>query len=274
MGNFIASKHQLIKLAIEHRDRNGILSLIRSSSQEQVGEIFRNELFIDGHRTTLLHYAAWQGAPFPSRPTERTKAQLCFSFSSDNADLLQLILEFVDDLEVRDEHGWTPLMAAVHRGSKSNLNILLERQADINCDFSQGMHLIAVAMMFHDLGRKTTYISRSFFFNENFKLFFFSFSHRELIEILLRHGAKVTNSNNKNPMHCYLLHFAVDEGLHDITELILSQKQIPIDTINDRGWTPLHIAVGHNRLDLVQLLIEHGAHINARVSSTEFHYIL
>lgn len=79
----------------------------------------------------------------------------------DNTEILAPLLDYADDLEVRDGLGWTPLMTAVNRGSKQNVNLLLARGAQIDCDWSKGMSLIADAMNFNDVG-KLRYLLRSF----------------------------------------------------------------------------------------------------------------
>ena len=71
----------------------------------------------------------------------------------DNPDLLAPFLDYADDLEVRDSFGWTPLMTAVNRGSKQNVNLLLGRGAQVDCDWSGGMSLIADAMNYGDTGK-------------------------------------------------------------------------------------------------------------------------
>jgi len=76
----------------------------------------------------------------------------CFLFT-DNTELLAPLLDYADDLEVRDDFGWTPLMTAVNRGSKQNVNMLLARGAKVDCDWSGGMSLIADAMNFYDTGK-------------------------------------------------------------------------------------------------------------------------
>jgi ankyrin repeat protein len=78
---------------------------------------------------------------------------LFFFFSTDNPELLAPLLDYADDLEIRDDLGWTPLMTAVNRGSKQNINMLLARGAKIDCDWSGGMSLIADAMNFNDIGK-------------------------------------------------------------------------------------------------------------------------
>jgi ankyrin repeat protein len=84
------------------------------------------------------------------------------------------------------------------------------------------------------------------------------------------HGAQVIPSpdmqiSNDKSKGCYLLHFAVDDGLIDIARLLIDKGKIPINTLDQTGWSPLHIAAGHNYLDIVKLLLENGAEINIKV---------
>jgi ankyrin repeat protein len=72
--------------------------------------------------------------------------------SIDNMELLAPLLDFADDLEIRDSLGWTPLMTAVNRGSRQSVSMLLARGAKIDCDWTEGMSLIADAIYFNDTG--------------------------------------------------------------------------------------------------------------------------
>ncbi len=71
--------------------------------------------------------------------------------------------------------------------------------------------------------------------------------------------------NDENSTGCHLLHFAADDGLTDIARLLISTGKIPINTLNQIGWSPLHLAAGRNHLDMVKLLLENGAEINIKV---------
>lgn len=66
--------------------------------------------------------------------------------------MLELLLDYVEDLEVRDGLGWTPLMTAVQRNSKENVKLLLKRGVTIDCDSVEGMDLLANAMHYNDTG--------------------------------------------------------------------------------------------------------------------------
>jgi ankyrin repeat protein len=68
----------------------------------------------------------------------------------DNSELLELLLDYTDDLEIRDGLGWTLLTTAVNRDSHENVKILLKRGAKI--DSVNGIDLIATAMSFNDIG--------------------------------------------------------------------------------------------------------------------------
>lgn len=171
---------------------------------------------------------------------------------ADNKDLLAVLLDYADDLEVRDGLGWTLLMTAVQRGSKDNVQLLLERGAKVDCDSLRGMNLLATALGFHQMGRQQSLLDG-----------YWSFLLIDLIQMLLDHGAQLAHA--EGPAGCYLLHFAVDEGLTDIVQLFLDKKTIPIDTVNERGWSPLHLAAGHNHVDLVKLLVDRGASVNIQV---------
>ncbi|CAM4771260.1 unnamed protein product [Rotaria magnacalcarata] len=219
---FMTSKEQLMTAAIGHQDIEAMKILIKDLTIEQMNAMCKYRIPNNENKCTILHYAAWQNNP----------------------DLLTLLLKFADDLELRDNLGWTPLMTAINRDSKENVKMLLENGSKIDCDNAQGIDLIAMAMNFNDI---------------------------ELIEILMDHGAQVTHvpdtkADDASSMGCYLLHFAVDSGLIDAVQLLINKGKIPINTLDQAGWSPLHLAAGHNYLDIVKLLLENNADVNIRDS--------
>jgi len=158
----------------------------------------------------------------------------------DNPDLLAPLLEYISDLEVRDGIGWTPLMSAVNRGSRENVKLLLAHGAKINCDHCKGLSLIADAMAFNDI---------------------------ELIKLLIENGAEVHNTESlvdgENTGYP-LLHYAVDDGQMDMVKILIEKGKAPLNTHDELGWCPLHIAAGHGYLEICQLLVLKGADINAK----------
>ncbi|CAF3888873.1 unnamed protein product [Rotaria sordida] len=219
---FGLSKLQLMVKAIENQDASELRTVIKDLSSIEIRNLCKSYVPSDEYLCTILHYVAWQ----------------------DNPDLLAPLLDYVDELEMRDGHGWTPLMTAVNRGSKQNVRMLLARGAQIDCDWVGGMSLVADAMNFGDV---------------------------ELITILMDHGARVAptpdmldDSQNENAF--YLLHYAVDDGYYDIAKLLIEKGKIPMNTLDQSGWSPMHLAAGHNNIDILTLLIEKGADINVKDS--------
>jgi ankyrin repeat protein len=83
-------------------------------------------------------------------------------------------------------------------------------------------------------------------------------------------GARVTPTaemlaNGQDQNAFYLLHYAADDGLFDIAKLLIEKGKIPLNTLDKSGWSPLHLAAGHNNLDMVVLFISKGADVNIKV---------
>ncbi|CAF1678437.1 unnamed protein product, partial [Adineta ricciae] len=217
-----ASKEQAVATALENQDAGELRTILKDLTPEQIRTLCKTYVPSDENQCTVLHYAVWQ----------------------DNPELLAPLLDYADELEVRDGLGWTPLMTAVNRGSKQNVNMLLARGAQVDCDWVGGMSLVADAMNFNDA---------------------------ELITILMDHGAYVAPtadmlSNSEDQSSFYLLHYAVDDGLIDIAKLLIDKGRVPLNTLDHSGWSPLHLAAGHNNLDMVTLLLSRGADVNIKDS--------
>lgn len=222
MGS-LTSKEQNVATAIENQDAAELRTILKDLSNEEIRNLCKAYVPFDENQCTILHYATWQGNP----------------------DLLAPLLDYADDLELRDALGWTPLMTAVNGGSRENVNLLLARGAKVDCDWSEGISLVADAMHHNDL---------------------------ELVSTLIDHGAKVTPTDamiasGEDLSSSYLLHFAVDDGLQDMAKLLIEKGRIPLNTVDVSGWTPLHLAAGHNNVELIKLLLEKGAELNPRDKS-------
>lgn len=72
-------------------------------------------------------------------------------------------------------------------------------------------------------------------------------------------------ANGQDQNAFYLLHYAVDDGLYDIAKILIEKGKIPLDTLDQSGWSALHLAAGHNNLQMVSLLLGKGADVNVRV---------
>ena len=66
-----------------------------------------------------------------------------------------------------------------------------------------------------------------------------------------------------DPFDAEQLHFAAQDGDLDRVRRLLTEGY-DVNVFDDLGKTPLHYAVEHERLEVAQYLIDHGADVNAR----------
>ena len=82
----------------------------------------------------------------------------------------------------------------------------------------------------------------------------------EVAKLLLTSGSKV-NSRHKNPCNTPL-HFAVLNGDTEVVQMLLD-KGANIDATNIHGKTPLHNAAQSAKPAIVGVLLNHGANVDA-----------
>lgn len=130
-----------------------------------------------------------------------------------------------------NESGLTPLQAAVTHRSQSGVARLLSLGADPNIGNRDGKSPLAQAAMWGDL---------------------------QTVRLLISAGADVNAEYQSRPV----LHHAVVHGHSEIVDLLLKQPSIDVNRrATGTGWTPLHLAVQHNRDTLVKMLLENQADI-------------
>lgn len=99
-----------------------------------------------------------------------------------------------------------------------------------------------------------------------------NYGNREVVEALLKAGAKVdaTNKFNETPLHCAInsqdmdtivLLVGAEAAINTPSSFILSKQANP-NVKNNRGETPLHLAAQQESLDMTNLLIEAKAAVN------------
>jgi ankyrin repeat protein len=161
------------------------------------------------------------------------KTALSIASQMGHSKVARFLLEHGADMEIRDSIGWGPLRQASSEGHVEVVQLLLEFGADVEA--------------------KNQY-------NNNALMFASVRGHLAVVRVLLEHGANVKARvyNNMTP-----LHFASEAGVAQI----LLQYETDADACDDGGWTPLHHASKHNRVEVAKLLLQHGAEVNHRDSN-------
>ncbi len=86
--------------------------------------------------------------------------------------------------------------------------------------------------------------------------------HKEIVEILLRHGANVNSISY--PDHISALHMAASKGHHNIAQILLKSGAKIDHQDNKLRATPLMRAAVHGHKKVAELLIDRGALLNVR----------
>ena len=92
------------------------------------------------------------------------------------------------------------------------------------------------------------------------------FGHADIVEFLLKKGAEV-NSPSHNAMRVMPLHSAIANRRAAIVQLLLDHGA-DVNATQADDFTPLHEAAQNGMLDVTQWLLDRGADINLRLSSS------
>jgi ankyrin repeat protein len=79
---------------------------------------------------------------------------------------------------------------------------------------------------------------------------------------LLEDGADIDASDSATEYRWTPLHYAAANGQEEIIELLL-QREVKVDSIDERGATPLHYAAAYANPFVIRKLLEGGANIEA-----------
>ena len=166
--------------------------------------------------------------------------------SKGHVDMVRLLLKRYPNTvnwTTTEEHGcWTPLHMAAESGSVDCIELLLQHGANIEAATSGGSTPLHTAVA-------------------NGRL--------HVVKCLLEKGVRGRATNDKGHLS---LHYACRNGDVDMVRFLLEQYPDTVDSASAEEygcWTPLHIAAENDNIDCIELLMQHGANIEATMSDGE-----
>ena len=169
------------------------------------------------------------------------------SYSSEyfSQTLLHTIMKCTKHSQLFDDKDWAPIHVAVKLKRAGAIMYLLERQpSDVNLptksDLRPPLHLAVFG------------------------------GSEVMVRLLIEHGADL---NSRDIYGNTALHVAVQADADSIVELLLDESRKShnqcsyVNTGNNDGWTPLHLAAHCGKTSICKILLQYGAYVDCQTKS-------
>jgi ankyrin repeat protein len=171
------------------------------------------------------------------RPNKSDRRAIHDAVSNGCESTLRILLDAGANPNSVNSSGDTPLLLAAEKSYTSLADILIRKGADVNIANNNG-----ITALHRAAGSGNT---------------------AGLAEILLNEGANVEARSSEKFGEMTPLHWAADDGSHEVLQLLIN-KHADIESRNNDGATPLLRACSSGRDKCIDILLENGANIEAR----------
>lgn len=179
-------------------------------------------------------------------------------------DIVDLLLAAGADINAVDENGRSALLRSIVNGRLTMAQKLIEAGADVTLRSRVGTTALMAAArqgnlrLYQHIVRKGGLEEDTNNYGESMLMYAAMGGHCELIRHLVSNGADIKAQAGDRAT---ALHYAIEGGHYDAAKLLLQLGADPNSpwVKADASTPPLYLAVRHNRRDLVDLLLEHGA---------------
>uniref|UniRef100_A0ABD2WQD1 Uncharacterized protein n=1 Tax=Trichogramma kaykai TaxID=54128 RepID=A0ABD2WQD1_9HYME len=239
---------------------------------------------LNGHQKTAELLLRRGADPNVATAAEVTPLHVICRREDDSDDLLKMFFKITDDLQhkvqvdARDKWGNRPLHLALLNNNRKVAESLLRRGVDPNSPNDKGStpldiiykknydeDFIALFFKISDEIRKKVHVDVRDKSGNTLLHRALIEQNKKMVESLLRHGADSNDANSIgfSPVHLICLLDVVDDFLKVFFRMNDEmQKMVRVDTQDDMGRTPLHLAVEFNNKEAVKVLLKRGASPN------------
>jgi len=166
-----------------------------------------------------------------------------------------------------DEHAWRPIFHAVLWRQEAVVHLLLKAGADLSAHNGDVLHYAgelpnnkSIVALLIQYGVLDSHVRPTDDLQRQFLAAVFLADIERVGSLLARNPSLATTCDGRGD---FPLHHAARNGDTDVVNLLV-QHGADINARNPRGHTVLYCAGGHGHVDTVQLLLKMGADIDAR----------
>ena len=214
-----------------------------------------------------------------------TRLPLMWAAQGNNADVIRFLLEKHANVEAKDQFGQTALHYAATHGNAEVVRLLLDNHANVDARSSSGTtplieastqgetDVVKVLLAFHPNLELHETVGNDAFITSLEMVSFDAAAkqspHLGVAQLLLDGGVNVDerDGNGQTPL---MLMISKDHSA-DVIAFLLQNHADP-NTSDKYGNTPLSMAVGTGKADLVNLLLDHHADLEDSSGSTVLMY--
>ncbi len=176
--------------------------------------------------------------------------------------ILKMLLKNGSNLEVRDQNGSTPLMAAVESGDDATIKLLLDKGAKIEAEDQSGETALMKAAKSGRSDLTDILLERTIDKKSKDRALLAAIVTAPLTLIMAEPPPATQITATAAPRQ-------TSDASHDVTQTIrlLLEKGADIEARDEQGQTPLIRAAAGAQARIVKLLLEKGAYIEAKDTS-------
>jgi ankyrin repeat protein len=233
---------------------------------------------VDSNFGDVVNVLLNHGASTSARQQEG-KTALHLAAEHGYLDIAKNLIAKKADVNVEDNRGWSPLYYAVSEGNARVFELLISRGAKLNLktkeidpEFGGGatlLHVAAAKSRVEIAGKLIAAGANVNASDDNGCMPLCEAAihgSADMVKLLLSHGANVGGRGKNSEGHLNsdtAIHCAAASGRTDVVRLLIDAKAA-IDAVDEEGNTPLHYAALSGPMELVRLLLERGANPNLK----------
>ncbi|CAG0881131.1 unnamed protein product [Cyprideis torosa] len=252
----------------ERMERNGLsvrASLIRRLEFEPQVVLLDAAAYNDIHEVRRL----LEKNVDPDLANEDGLTALHQSCINRNAEMVELLLNHGANVNATDTENWTPLHAAATCGHLELVKLLIEHNANLLAVNDEGSMPYDICEDDATLDYIETKMSEAGITQELIE------QKRIEKEIQMLQDLKAARENGVNlDTACdeegvTALHVAAAHGYQRVTEYLINECEVSLDPRDSDGWQPIHAAACWRNLEVLAILLQHGAELDVLTNGLE-----